>query len=71
MLALWLKLLTDGVLDGDRTAVLVAAAGLAVSATATWYVGLVNDRVQRRFRDRIGAAMEAHIARLQASVPRI
>ena len=71
LLALWMKLLTDGVLEGDRTAVFVAATGLAASATATWYVGLVNDRVQRRFRDRIGAAMEAHIARLQASVPTI
>jgi ATP-binding cassette subfamily B protein len=71
LLALWLKLLTDGIVDGDSTAVYVAAAGLVVSATATWYLGLVDTRVQRRFRDRIGAAMEAHIARLQASVPTI
>ena len=71
LLALWLKLLTDGVLDGDRTKVLTAAFGLAASTTATWYVRVVNDRVQRRFRDRIAIAMEAHIARLQASVPTI
>ncbi|MGI9051659.1 MAG: ABC transporter ATP-binding protein [Ilumatobacteraceae bacterium] len=71
LLALWLKFLADGVLDADRTKVLVAALGLAVSATATWYVGILNDRVQRRFRDRISIAMEAHIARLQASVPTI
>ena len=71
LLALWLKWLTDGVLDGDRTKVLIAAFGLAASTTATWYVRVVNDRVQRRFRDRISIAMEAHIARLQASVPTI
>ena len=71
VLALWFKLLTDGVLDADRTMVLVAAAGLAASATATWYAGIVDTRVQRRFRDRIAIAMEAHIARLQASVPTV
>ena len=39
--------------------------------TATWYVGVLNQRCQRRFRDRIGIAMESHIAQLQASVPTI
>ena len=68
LLALWLKLLTDGVLDGDRTVVMVAAAGLAVSATATWFIGVLNERLGRRFRDRLSIAMESHIARLQATV---
>ena len=71
LLALWLKLLTDGVLDGDTTAITVAAVGLAVSTTLTWYISVVNQRLQRRFRDRLAIAMEAHIARLQAAVPTI
>jgi ATP-binding cassette subfamily B protein len=71
LLALWLSILTTGVLDGDRTAVIVAAVGLAVSATATWIVGVVNERLSRRFRDRLSIALEAHIARLQATVATI
>ena len=71
LLALWLKLLTDGVLDGDTTAITVAAVGLAVSTTLTWYINVLNTRLQRRFRDRLAIAIEAHIARLQAAVPTI
>ncbi len=68
LVAVWLKLLTDGVLDGQRTEVMVAAIGLGVSATLTWYLSLLNDRLGRRFRDRLAIAMEGHIARLQATV---
>ena len=68
LLALWLKLLTDGILDGRRTPVVVAALGLAASVAATWILGVLNERIGRRFRDRLGIAMESHIARLQASV---
>ena len=68
LLALWLKLLTDGVIEGSRSKVLWAAVGLGVSVTATWYVSVVNERLSRRFRDRIAIAMESHIARLQATV---
>jgi len=46
----------------------VAAVGLAVSAAATWFLRTVSTRVQRRFRDKVTIALEAHVARLQASV---
>ncbi len=71
LLALWLKLLVDGVVDGHRSAVMTAAIGLAVSVSATWYLGVLSQRVQRRFRDRVAIALESHVARLQASVPTI
>ena len=71
LLALWLKFLTNGVLQHRRTLVLGAALGLAVSATATWYLRVLFDRLNRRFRDRIGIALESHVARLQASVATI
>jgi len=71
LLALWLKLLTDGIGDGDRGTVLAAAAGLAASATGTWFLDVVRTRVDRRFRDRLAIALEAHIAELQATVPTI
>jgi ATP-binding cassette subfamily B protein len=69
LLALWLKLLADGVLDGDRRLLMIAAAGLGASATATWFLKVVGDRAQRRFRDRVTVFLESHVARLQASVP--
>jgi ATP-binding cassette subfamily B protein len=71
LLAVWLKLLADGVLDGNGTLVKVAAIGLAFSATATWFLRTVSTRVQRRFRDRVTIALESHVARLQASLATI
>jgi ATP-binding cassette, subfamily B, bacterial len=71
LLALWLMLLADGVVDGNRALVMVSAAGLGLSATATWFLRVVSDRVQRRFRDRITIAFESHVAGLQASVATI
>src|SRR5712692_10508391 len=71
LLALWLKLLGEGVLQGDRGLIRVAAVALGVSATATWFLRTVSTRVQRRFRDRVTIALESHVARLQASVATI
>src|SRR5262245_44124273 len=71
LLALWLALLGKGVLDNDGTLVRVAAVGLGVSTTATWFMRTVSTRVQRRFRDKVTVALEAHVARLQASVATI
>lgn len=68
LLALWLMLLANGVTDGDSTLVAVAAVGLGASATATWFLRVMSDRITRRFRDRVTIALEGHIARLQASV---
>ena len=71
LLALWLKLLADGVLRHRRTLILGAAIGLGVSAVATWFFKVTSDRTQRRFRDRVAVALESHVARLQASVTTI
>jgi ATP-binding cassette subfamily B protein len=71
LLALWLKLLSEGVLQHDRRLLMVATGGLALSATATWLLRTVSTRVQRRFRDRVTIALESHVARLQATVATI
>jgi ATP-binding cassette subfamily B protein len=68
LLALWLKLLADGLLDRNRALVYGAAGGLAVSGAATWFLRTVSTRLQRRFRDKVTIALESHVARLQASV---
>jgi len=71
LLALWLMLLGKGVLDRSGGLVAVAAIGLGISATATWFLRTISTRVQRRFRDKVTIALESHIARLQASVATI
>ncbi|HUP21361.1 MAG TPA: ABC transporter ATP-binding protein [Thermoanaerobaculia bacterium] len=68
LFALWLKLLVDGLLGERSGLVMGAAIGLGASAVATWFLGVVSMRVQRRFRDRVTIALESHVARLQASV---
>ncbi len=68
LLALWLMLLGEGVLENKPGLVRAAAIGLAVSATATWFLRTVSTRVQRRFRDKVTIALESHVARLQASL---
>jgi ATP-binding cassette subfamily B protein len=71
LLALWFMLLGVGLLRSDRGLVSAAAVALGVSAAATWFLRILSTRVQRRFRDRVTIALDAHVAWLQASVPTI
>ncbi len=57
LLALWFKLLGQGVLQGNGLLVRVAAIALGVSAAATWFLRTVSTRVQRRFRDKVTIAL--------------
>jgi ATP-binding cassette subfamily B protein len=59
------------VLAHDRFLVLMAALGLGVSATATWFLRTVSTRLQRTFRDKVTIALESHVARLLASIATI
>ena len=68
LLALWLMLLSKGVLEHRPGLVEGSAIGLGVSAAATWFLRTVSTRVQRRFRDKVTIALESHVAQLQASV---
>jgi len=71
LVALWFKFIADAVQRQDRVVVVVAAIALGASATATWFLRIVSTRVQRRFRDKVTIALEAHVARLQASIATI
>src|SRR5881396_370049 len=71
LLALWFKLLGEGVLKHDSGLVRTAAIGLGLSAVATWFLRTVSTRVQRRFRDKVTIALESHVARLIASIATI
>ncbi len=68
LLALWLALLGKGVIEHRIGLVQGAAIGLGVSVAATWFLRTVSTRLQRRFRDKVTIALEAHVAQLQASV---
>ncbi len=71
LLALWFKFLADGMLAGDRTLIVSASLGIGVSTAATWFLRVISDRTQRRFRDQVTIALESHVANLQASVATI
>src|SRR3954471_6164765 len=58
LLALWLMLLGNSVVNHRPTLIVVAAIGLGVSAAATWFLNTVSTRVQRRFRDKVTIALE-------------
>ncbi|MBV9545649.1 MAG: ABC transporter ATP-binding protein, partial [Chloroflexi bacterium] len=68
LIALWLKLLGDGALQQNAVVIGAAALALALSTAGTWFLRTVSTRIQRRFRDRVTIALEAHVARLQASI---
>jgi ATP-binding cassette subfamily B protein len=71
LLALWFKMLGEGVAQSDWTRVRIAVLALGISATATWFLQTVSTRVQRRFRDKVTIALESHVATLLASIPTI
>jgi ATP-binding cassette subfamily B protein len=71
LLALWLMLLLKGVLEKQTTLAMAAALGLGVSAASTWLLRTISTRLSRRFRDKVTIALEAHVARLQATVATI
>jgi ATP-binding cassette, subfamily B, bacterial len=71
LLAYWFKLLGEGVLESRPALTYTAATLLGVSAAATWLLRIVSTRVQRYFRDKVTVALEAHVARLQATVATI
>ena len=68
LLALWLKFLADGVLGGRHTLVTIACLGLGASVAGTWFLRVISDRTQRRFREKLTIALESLVAGLQASV---
>jgi ATP-binding cassette, subfamily B, bacterial len=71
LLAVWFKLLGEGLLNHNSGLLRFALVALAISAVATWLLQTVSQRLQRRFRDKVTIALESHVARLQASISTI
>src|SRR3954452_4205136 len=68
LIALWLMLLGEGVVQHRLGMVRGAAVGLGGSAAATWFLRTASTRLQRRFRDKVTIALESHVAQLQATI---
>src|SRR5579863_10429295 len=71
LIAVWFKLLGEGLLEHKPRLLRFAVIALAVSAVASWLLATVSARIQRRFRDKVTIALESHVARLQAGVATI
>src|SRR4051812_45009431 len=68
LVALWLALVTDGLVHHDRPRLLVGALGLAASATLMWALQVTLTRTIRRLGDRLNIMFQGYVARLQAEV---
>jgi ATP-binding cassette subfamily B protein len=68
LIALWLKLLADGVLHHRPGSIRTAAIGMASSSALAWLMRTVGGRLELLFRERATIALEAHVAELQATV---
>jgi ATP-binding cassette, subfamily B, bacterial len=71
LLAVWLKLVVDGVTEDRHGLVIAGAIGVAASSIAIWLLRLASSRVTRRFRMKVAVALETYVAGLQASVDTI
>jgi ATP-binding cassette subfamily B protein len=52
LIALWFKLMADGVAAHDTARLTFASIALGVSAAATWFLRTMSTRLQLRFRAR-------------------
>src|SRR4029453_14901759 len=71
LLALWFKLMAAALAAGNATHLLLTSIALGISAAGAWFLRTVSTRVQRKFRDKVTIALEAHVARLQATIATI
>jgi ATP-binding cassette subfamily B protein len=71
LFAVWLVILGNGVGKGSAVMIMVGCFGLAASGVGAWLLQTIGSRIQRTFRMRVGAQLEAHVAGLQAGVPTI
>ena len=58
--AIWLKMLGEALLRGDRRLLVIMALALGLTATATWFLVVLSTRVQRRFRDKVTTILISH-----------
>jgi len=71
LLAVWLKLLTDGVVERNITDIAISVAGIAVVQSLTFVFSVVGNDMRIVLSERVGFAFDQELARLVAGVPGI
>ncbi len=66
LVALWLKLLIDGAVGHDTSAVVVAVVALVVNEGVGWAVAVAGQRLGQTFRERAGVELESELIRVSA-----
>jgi ATP-binding cassette subfamily B protein len=69
LLALWVKLLVDGVVSRDQKEAVVGAAGIVVSMLLDYGTGLLGNLARVALAERVGFAFDREIASITASIP--
>lgn len=69
LLAIWLKLLTDGVLERNLTSITVGVVGISIVQPFLFVVSLVGNDMRIVLSERVGFAFDQELAQLVASVP--
>lgn len=71
LLALWLKLLTDGVVEQNTTYLLIGAAGIAIVQSLMFVLSVIGTEMRIVLSERVGFAFDQELARLAAGIPGI
>ncbi|WP_017573176.1 ABC transporter ATP-binding protein [Nocardiopsis halotolerans] len=69
LIAAALAMLADAVSSGNQVGVVAAAVLLGALTVMSWLLRVLSERANRRFADRAGVFMEAHVVRLQSGIP--
>lgn len=69
LLAIWLKLLTDGVVEQNTTYIVIGVAGIAVIQSLMLVVSLIGNDMRIVLSERVGFAFDQELARLVAGIP--
>jgi ATP-binding cassette subfamily B protein len=69
LLAIWLKLLTDGVVEQNTTYIVIGTAGIAVVQSLMFVISLIGNDMRLVLSERVGFAFDQELARLVAGIP--
>lgn len=71
LLAVWLKLLTDGVLERNVTDIAIGVGGIAVVQSLMFVGSLIGNDMRLVLSERVGFSFDRELARLVAEIPGI
>lgn len=69
LVAVWLKLITDGIVDRDPISIAVGIAGIAGVQTLMFVLGVIGNDMRILLSERVGFAFDEELARLVSTLP--